>query len=78
MRMVDLIVKKRNKEALTKEEIEFIIQGFTDGTIPDSDVAFAMAVCFNDMNDEERYHLTKAMVEVRRYVSLSNRWHHRR
>lgn len=64
MRMVDLIVKKRNKEALTKEEIEFIIQGFTDGTIPDYQMsAFAMAVCFNDMNDEERYHLTKAMVE---------------
>ena len=35
MRMYDLIVKKKKGEALTTEEIRHMIQGYTDGTIPD-------------------------------------------
>ena len=35
MRMYDLIMKKRNGDALTKEEIDFMIDGYTTGTIPD-------------------------------------------
>lgn len=73
MRMVDLIIKKRQNEALTKEEIEFIIQGFTEGTIPDYQMsAFAMAVCFNGMTVEERFYFTKAMVESGDILDLSS------
>lgn len=46
-RMVDLIEKKRNGLELSKEEISFIIKGYTDGTIPDYQMsAFSMAVFF--------------------------------
>ena len=40
MRMVDLIEKKRNKEKLSKEEIDFIIKSYTAGEIPDYQKAF--------------------------------------
>ena len=47
MRMVDLIEKKRDGGILSKEEIDFIIEGYTNGTIPDYQMsAFAMAVYF--------------------------------
>ena len=39
MRMYDLIVKKRGGEALTKEEIDFFIEGYTKGVIPDYQVS---------------------------------------
>ena len=45
MRMVDIIEKKRDGHQLTSEEIQFIINGYTDGSIPDYQVsAFLMAV----------------------------------
>ena len=54
MRMYDLIVKKRGGEALTKEEIDFFIEGYTKGVIPDYQVsALMMAVYFRGMNMEE-------------------------
>ncbi len=50
MRMVDLIQKKRRGEAHTKEEIQHIIRGFTQGEIPDYQMsAWMMAVCFQGM-----------------------------
>lgn len=62
MRMYDLIYKKKQKEALTREEIEFIVKGFTDGSIKDYQMsAFLMAVCLNGMNEEETLALTTAM-----------------
>ncbi|MDF2700995.1 MAG: pdp2, partial [Haloplasmataceae bacterium] len=64
MRMVDLIYKKRNNLALSEAEINWIIKGYTDGTIPDYQMSsFAMAIVFNNMNDEERFFLTKAIVD---------------
>ena len=64
MRMVDLILKKRNNEELTKEEIEFIIQGYTNGEIPDYQVsALLMAIYFNGMTNEERLNLTISMLK---------------
>lgn len=73
MRMVDLIVKKRNNEALTEEEINYIIEGYTSETIPDYQMAsLAMAICFNDMNDDERYYLTKAIVDSGDTLDLSD------
>ncbi|MBH0157532.1 pyrimidine-nucleoside phosphorylase [Fictibacillus sp. 5RED26] len=72
MRMVDLIQKKRDGKELTKAEIDFIIQNYTKGDIPDYQMsAFAMAVYFKDMTTEERAHLTMAMVESGDQIDLS-------
>lgn len=72
MRMVDLIEKKRDGYALTKEEIQFIIEGYTNGEIPDYQMsAFAMAVFFQGMNDEETAELTMAMVHSGETIDLS-------
>lgn len=72
MRMVDLIAKKRDGETLTKEEIDFMIEGYTDGEIPDYQMsAMAMALYFQDMTTEERVNLTMAMVNSGDTVDLS-------
>lgn len=72
MRMVDLIVKKQAGHTLTKEEINFIISGFTEGTIPDYQMsALAMAIYFKDMDDRERAELTMAMVNSGDQIDLS-------
>ncbi|MDR4314545.1 pyrimidine-nucleoside phosphorylase [Niallia circulans] len=71
-RMVDLIEKKRNGLELSKEEISFIIKGYTDGTIPDYQMsAFSMAVFFQDMTAAERAELTMAMVHSGDVIDLS-------
>jgi pyrimidine-nucleoside phosphorylase len=72
MRMVDLIAKKRDGETLTKEEIDFMIEGYTKGEIPDYQMsAMAMALYFQDMTTEERVNLTMAMVNSGDTVDLS-------
>lgn len=73
MRMVDLIEKKQHNEALTKSEIEWMIEGYTDEGIPDYQMsAMAMAIYFNGMSEEERTALTMAMVESGDQIDLSN------
>ena len=58
MRMYDIIMKKRNGEALTKEEINFFIEGYTKGDIPDYQVsALMMAIYFQGMNEQETVNL---------------------
>ncbi|MDO3410244.1 pyrimidine-nucleoside phosphorylase [Saccharibacillus sp. CPCC 101409] len=72
MRMVDLIEKKRDGGELTTEEINFIVEGYTKGDIPDYQVsAFAMAVFFKDMTQRERADLTMAMVNSGDTIDLS-------
>ena len=72
MRMVDLIEKKRDGFALSKEEIDFIIKGYTDGSIPDYQMsAFAMAVYFSGMNDIESTNLAIAMLNSGDAMDLS-------
>ncbi|RBW68968.1 pyrimidine-nucleoside phosphorylase [Bacillus taeanensis] len=72
MRMVDLIAKKRDGRELTKQEINFMIQEYTKGEIPDYQMsAFAMAVFFRDMTPDERANLTMAMVESGDQIDLS-------
>lgn len=72
MRMVDIIEKKRDGQTLTKEEIEFFIEGYTNGDIPDYQVSsLAMAIFFQDMNEEERAALTMAMVNSGDVIDLS-------
>lgn len=72
MRMVDIIEKKRDGQELTTAEINFFIEGYTKGEIPDYQAsALAMAIYFQDMNDRERADLTRAMVESGDTIDLS-------
>ncbi|MBC9130262.1 pyrimidine-nucleoside phosphorylase [Frischella sp. Ac48] len=72
MRMVDIIAKKRDGHELTTAEIDFFIQGYTAGTIPDYQAsALAMAIYFQDMTDRERADLTMAMVHSGETIDLS-------
>lgn len=72
MRMVDLIQKKRDGKELTTDEIQFIVTGFTDGSIPDYQMsAFSMAIFFQGMSDQERADLTMAMVHSGDTIDLS-------
>lgn len=72
MRMVDIIEKKRDGQALDKDEIEFFINGYTNGEIPDYQASsLAMAIYFQDMNDDERAALTMAMVNSGDVIDLS-------
>lgn len=72
MRMYDLIQKKKQGEALTKEEISFMIEGYTKGKIPDYQMsAMMMAICFQGMNEEETLQLTLAMRDSGDVLDLS-------
>lgn len=72
MRMYDLIMKKRNNEELSKEEIVYFVNGYTNGKIPDYQVsALLMAIYFNKMNKRETADLTMAMVDSGETIDLS-------
>lgn len=72
MKAVDIIIKKRDRKVLTREEIEFFVQGFTRGEIPDYQVAaWAMAVMLNGMTDQETTDLTLAMAYSGEVLDLS-------
>mgnify|MGYP001043801124 FL=1 len=72
MRMVDIIIKKRNGEKLTKKEIEFFVHGFTEGQIPDYQASsLFMAVLFQGMDKEEISWLTDAMLHSGDTIDLS-------
>ncbi len=72
MRAVDIIIKKRDKGQLTSQEIDFFVQGFTNGDIPDYQAsAFAMAVLLNGMTSFETADLTLAMARSGQVLDLS-------
>ena len=72
MRMYDLIMKKRNGEALTKQEIDYMITEYVAGEIPDYQMsAFLMAVYFNGMTEEETVTMTQAVAHSGDMVDLS-------
>lgn len=72
MRMYDIIMKKRNGEKLTPEEIGFFVTGYTRGDIPDYQVsALMMAVYFQGMDEEETLALTMAMAHSGDMLDLS-------
>ncbi len=63
MRIVDLIEKKKQGKALTKEEINFLIDSLMDGSAHDYQIsAWLMAVYFNSLTEEETAYLTEAMI----------------
>ena len=72
MRAVDIIIKKRDHQELSSEEIAFFVEGFTRGEIPDYQVsAWAMAVLLNQMNERETTDLTMAMAHSGEVLDLS-------
>ena len=72
MRMYDIIEKKRDKKELTKEEIEFFVQGYSKGDIPDYQAsALLMAIFLNKMTSEELVNLTFAMANSSKRLDLS-------
>src|SRR5512141_221777 len=73
MRAVDIIIKKRDQGILTQEELNFFVQGFVNGDIPDYQVsAWAMAVLLNGMTPQETTDLTLSMVLSGRILDLSS------
>lgn len=72
MNTYDIIMKKRDGNILSKEEIEYLVDGFTKGDIPDYQMAaFLMAVYFKGMNHEETTQLTMAMADSGERLDLS-------
>ncbi|MBE4703914.1 Pyrimidine-nucleoside phosphorylase [Spiroplasma platyhelix PALS-1] len=72
MYMLDLIHKKKQGLALNEKELEFLVQGITDGSIPDYQItAWAMAVYFQRMSDEELVAFTKAVINSGQTLDLS-------
>ena len=73
MRTVDLIHRKRDGEELSEEELEFLVDGYTRGDIPDYQMAaFLMAVYFSSMSDREVSVLTESMMNSGTTVDLSS------
>src|SRR5579885_766015 len=72
MRTVDLIQRKRDGEELAPEEIEYLVDGYTKGEIPDYQLsAFLMAVYFTGMSDREVSRLTECMLRSGESLDLS-------
>ena len=71
-RIVDLILKKRNGEELTSEEIQFIIDNYVNGNIPDYQMsALLMAIYFNPLTENETLALTLTMLRSGDEIDLS-------
>lgn len=72
MNTIDIINKTKRKEPLTREEIEYLVNGYTSGEIPDYQMsAWLMAVCLNGLTDEETLALTLAMRDSGDILDLS-------
>lgn len=72
MNMYELIDRKKNNGELKRKELYYIVNGYTNGDIPDYQMAaFLMAVCFNGMSEEETYNFTMAMKESGDELDLS-------
>src|SRR5207302_4362000 len=73
MRTVDLIHRKRDGEELSPEELQFLVDGYTRGEIPEYQIsAFLMAVFFSGMSDREVSAVTESMVNSGSTVDLSS------
>jgi pyrimidine-nucleoside phosphorylase len=73
MKAVDIIIKKRDHQLLTRDEIEYFVKGYTAGEIPDYQAAaWAMAVQLNGMTEQETTDLTLAMAHSGEILDLSH------
>ena len=73
MNIIDIIIKKKNKDVLTEEEIKYVVNGFVSGEIKDYQMSsLLMAIVLNDMTDEEVVYLTKYMMLSGNILDLSN------
>ena len=73
MNILDIIEKKRDAKELNKEEIEFFVKGYTDGSIPDYQAAaLVMAIYINGMTKEETTNLALAMAYSGDVLDLSD------
>ena len=72
MNILEIIAKKRDKQKLSKEEIEYFVQNYTNGNIPDYQAsALTMAIYLNGMDEEETTNLTLAMAHSGDILDLS-------
>ena len=72
MNILDIIAKKRDKKVLSKEEIEYFVNSYVDGTIQDYQAsALIMAIYINGMTDEELFYLTFSMANSGEVLDLS-------
>ena len=73
MNIIEIINKKRLKEELTYEEIEFVINGFLDGSIKDYQMSsLLMSIVINGMSDDETINLTDIMLKSGDIMDLSS------
>lgn len=73
MNIIDIIIKKKNKEELTEEEIKYVIENYTNDTIKDYQMSsLLMAIAINGMNEEETINLTKYMLLSGDRIDLSS------
>ncbi|MEG0320297.1 MAG: pyrimidine-nucleoside phosphorylase, partial [Niameybacter sp.] len=72
MRIYDIIEKKKLGSMLSHEEIQFVVEGYTNGSLPDYQVsALLMAIYFQGMNDDETAYLTECMARSGQMLDLS-------
>jgi pyrimidine-nucleoside phosphorylase len=72
-RAPDILERKRDGHEITREEIDFLVTGYARGDVPDYQMsAFAMAVCFRGMTEEETTNLTRAMLHSGEILDLSD------
>ena len=73
MNIIDIINKKRLKQELTKEELEFVINNYLDKKIDDAQMsALLMAICINNMTYEEIFNLTDIFLNSGETLDLSS------
>lgn len=73
MNILEIIEKKKKKHELNAQEIDFFVQNYTNGSIPDYQISsLLMAIRLNDMTDNETFYLTKSMIESGDVIDLSS------
>ena len=73
MNIVDIIIKKRNKQELTQEEIKYFIDEYCKENVKDYQASSLLMACFlNGLTTQETYYLTKAIIESGETLDLSN------